>query len=69
MNQGLSGGCLDKLTRDMPVPRSFSVAGTQAMTEKIRDGPNAPFNKRLVCGVPNLLKWSDAPCFSTPGIL
>ena len=46
------GGCLDKPTRDMPVPCSFSEADTQAMTEKISDGPNAPFSKRPVCGVP-----------------
>ena len=29
------GGCLDKPTKDMPVPRNVSVADTQAMTDRI----------------------------------
>ena len=39
------GRCFDKPTKGMPVPCSFSVVETQVMTDQIRDGPNAPFNK------------------------
>ena len=45
------GRRLHKPTWGVPVPRKLRVADTEVMTDKNRDEPKAPFNRRLVCGV------------------
>ena len=43
---------LTRPTKAMPAPRNFSVEDTKDIKDKMRDGPNAPFNTCPLCGVP-----------------